>query len=416
MDVGNKGGLRREAAVAAGDHVLAADDRGEADDPLRHELRVLHDVCRVSDDAGDEDLARWQLHVLEDAPLVRVPWVRYLERVGAGVDPQHQVDDVGQGHVVHARAFVDAVARVEAHLLLGDAAQGVVQRIDVGLGEPALLGAAFVALEEAGERRVVDLEDEAGTDDGEVLLTHRLGDGEEVLLLGLVVLVDAQSLGRRRRHEGLEGAGFLRRRLQVGDVGLDGGLPFVADGTRANQRQVAADPPARARPEVVGLVVVREGAFFLRPAPRGPRPSLPRLEAGQALAGVGVEAVLALLAVRDDVDAALDLLLDALLDGGAHAAGRRLLGEGGARRRCLHHLEDVGGPGEAANVGGDDPVGATSHPDLKRRDYELWRGAAAIMLAGDLVVNPGPARLAIPYLRSSLSSTQGLMPTSEEHT
>ena len=59
-------------------------------------------------------------------------------------------------------------------------------------------------------RGVVDLEDEAGVDDGAVLLAHGLGDGGEELLLGGVVTVPTLQLdgaGGDGRDEG-----FFRER------------------------------------------------------------------------------------------------------------------------------------------------------------------------------------------------------------
>jgi hypothetical protein len=50
-----------EAAVRAGDDVFAPDQGREPDDSLGHEVRMFNDGCVVSDDAGDEDLARGKL-------------------------------------------------------------------------------------------------------------------------------------------------------------------------------------------------------------------------------------------------------------------------------------------------------------------------------------------------------------------
>ena len=54
-------GALGEAAVGAGDDVLAADEVGVAHDPLGDQLRVLDAVGRVGDDAGDDDLAVGEL-------------------------------------------------------------------------------------------------------------------------------------------------------------------------------------------------------------------------------------------------------------------------------------------------------------------------------------------------------------------
>src|SRR5882757_6059315 len=54
-------GALREAAVGAAQHILAADDLGEPNEALRHQLGMLDDVGGVADDAGNELLAGRQL-------------------------------------------------------------------------------------------------------------------------------------------------------------------------------------------------------------------------------------------------------------------------------------------------------------------------------------------------------------------
>src|ERR1700684_4592533 len=46
-----------EPAIGRGDHALAADAFGEAQNALRHELRMLDHVRSVADDAGQNHLA-----------------------------------------------------------------------------------------------------------------------------------------------------------------------------------------------------------------------------------------------------------------------------------------------------------------------------------------------------------------------
>src|SRR5262249_12016824 len=77
--------LRRETTVAAGDHALPPDGPREADNALRDQLRVLHQICRVGDDTGDNRLALRQPHPLPDVVLVLVTRVGGLERVSTGV-------------------------------------------------------------------------------------------------------------------------------------------------------------------------------------------------------------------------------------------------------------------------------------------------------------------------------------------
>src|SRR5687767_15212450 len=75
-DVGVHGRLAdpgAEPAIGPGDDVLATDQPRVAADPLGDQLRVLDEVRRRIEDAGDDELARGKLHALEHPPLVRVP-------------------------------------------------------------------------------------------------------------------------------------------------------------------------------------------------------------------------------------------------------------------------------------------------------------------------------------------------------
>src|SRR3954470_21960271 len=60
----------REAAVGAGNQVLAADARGESRETLGDKLRMFHHVRAVADDARHENLAGRQLHLLPHLPFV----------------------------------------------------------------------------------------------------------------------------------------------------------------------------------------------------------------------------------------------------------------------------------------------------------------------------------------------------------
>src|SRR5207247_11204874 len=97
------------------DAPVAPDGPRNGDDALRDQLRDVHQIRRVRNDTGDNRLALRQPHRLPDVVLVLVTWVGRLERVGAGVDLEEDVDDVLERHVVYTRANVDAVAGVEAH-------------------------------------------------------------------------------------------------------------------------------------------------------------------------------------------------------------------------------------------------------------------------------------------------------------
>src|SRR6267143_1308567 len=85
-----------EAAVGAAHHVLAADHTSEPDESLRHQLGMFDNVRVVRDNARNEHLARWQLHVLPKAPFVLVAGVRLLDRVIACRDLEHETHNVGE--------------------------------------------------------------------------------------------------------------------------------------------------------------------------------------------------------------------------------------------------------------------------------------------------------------------------------
>src|SRR5580700_4304633 len=116
-----------EAAIGAGDDVLAPDDLGKPPDALGDRLGMLDEVRAVRDDAGDQQLAVRQLRLLPRPPLVLVlvPGVAGLEGIGAGVDAEQNVGDVLQLQAVHALPHIDAVTGAIAHPLgVSNAAQG----------------------------------------------------------------------------------------------------------------------------------------------------------------------------------------------------------------------------------------------------------------------------------------------------
>ena len=103
------------------------------------------------------------------------------------------------------RALVVAPAQVDAHAVAGHVAQRLVDGVDVDGGalDEDLVG--LVAVHDVaahGEVGRVDLQVEAGLDDALVLGLHRLGDGVEVLVGAVVVLVgleEGDDARRRRR-------------------------------------------------------------------------------------------------------------------------------------------------------------------------------------------------------------------------
>ena len=214
-----------------------------------------------------------------------------------------------------------------------------------------------------GGARVVELRDQAVVDDLLVFDMHRLADGFGQILVALVVFVLAvgNDRGRRRhRQETLDHLHRLQRRLEVVDVLLEQSLPGVFD---RRDRDRIGD-----RLDVVlgieHLVEVGEalavGALGERVA--GGRVERPPLEPGNPLDDVLRPGnALAELAVADHVDADLGLLADHL--------GDRLLEVRGVRRGVIalalllgaQMLPDRLRADQAADVGGENSVGAAVH-------------------------------------------------------
>src|ERR1700722_12105372 len=133
-DIGIDRGLadpRAEAAIAAGNDVVAADQIGGAGGGLRDEVRTLAQIRLRLDDARDDGLALRQFDALEQRPFMRVAWVRRLERDRARPRQEDDVDDVGERHVTMMRPLVIAPAQMHSRLFRRDLRQRMVQRLDM---------------------------------------------------------------------------------------------------------------------------------------------------------------------------------------------------------------------------------------------------------------------------------------------
>ena len=89
-------------------------------------LGMLDDIAGMRDHARHEHFSFRHLHTLEQMIFVLVTWIGRLEAVGAGIDLQHIVDDVGERGFVDARPLVNSIAGVEAHIFGRDAVHALV--------------------------------------------------------------------------------------------------------------------------------------------------------------------------------------------------------------------------------------------------------------------------------------------------
>jgi len=88
------------------------------------------------------------------------------------------------------------------------------------------------------------LPQQTGVDDRLVLLVERLGQGEEVGLLGRVELIDVVDEDAGRGDQRQERLGHLhvgQGGLQIGDVALEEGAALVGVGDRAGGHQLAGE-------------------------------------------------------------------------------------------------------------------------------------------------------------------------------
>ena len=235
-----------EAAVRAGDDVLAPDQCSEPHDPVGDQARVLDRGDVVSDDAGDQDLPVPELRRLPDAPLVLVARVGRLDRVRAGLHLQDQVDQLLQRRVGDVRHVPASEADVVAHPVLRDPLQRVVESVDPKLAPSSVvLGTGLhQVVVHVRQHGVVHLDQQPGLHDRPVLVSEGVGDGVDVLALARVVLVDAVVRRRGRRDDRQERLGHLdvlQRSLEVGDVALHGSLALIGDRADADLGRGAGD-------------------------------------------------------------------------------------------------------------------------------------------------------------------------------
>ena len=238
---------------------------------------------------------------------------------------------------------------------------------NVALGDLAELVVGQVAVlvvARGGEIGRIDLQHEAGFDDGAVLGLHHIGERFHIGVLARVVQVDDEAredAGRRRGHEHIGGIGFARRGFEVGDIPVELAAVLVARRADAAGKRRVAEIPAPGEVRMRQQVAPdHDVAAFLGGA-------RVRLDAADPMPDVGGVGRLAHLAVADDIDPGGELLCDDIVDrfGGL---GRK----GGSVDHLTpfpvhHEIDQRLRPGQAARVRRQDSVLAGFHSVLPMR-------------------------------------------------
>ena len=163
----------------------------------------------------------------------------------------------------------------------------------------------------------IDLQYEAGFGDRFVFVPHGIGDGVNIALEVLVMIVAKKQrhhAGRGRTHETAGGLDLLQRRLEVVGVGLRRLLVAHSDrgiaGRRLAARAARIAEYALFQTRKVGEVLIDEG---IAGAAKAIEPIL----------DVGGVARLRHFAVVDQINARISLFFDHLGDRGFHARSER---------------------------------------------------------------------------------------------
>ena len=183
---------------------------------------------------------------------------------------------------------------MEADAILRQTAYGVVQRIDALHGELLVLFDSWGGIDHVpvlGDGRVVDLQDQAGIDDGLVFVVHRVGAGVQEFLVGLVVGVgDARGTAwGDRAHEALLDAGRLHRRLEIRDVGRDcfvAGVGDWGDTPRCRRARPGGDAELGVcvgRGELAAIAAIAEAGQYDLAGTRAARRGIERAGFGEEL-------------------------------------------------------------------------------------------------------------------------------------
>ena len=153
------------------------------------------------------------LIVLEIFPFVVVARIGGLDADRLHPRLERDVDDLGHRQIVGVRPFVIAPADVQPHAVGRQPFDRAVERGDIALGDFAaefVVGQVAVLVVAArAEIGAVDLQHEAGFDDGAVFDFQHFGERVDVGFFGRVMQVDDEARQDSRRRRGHEHFGGL---------------------------------------------------------------------------------------------------------------------------------------------------------------------------------------------------------------
>ena len=296
-----------------------------------------------------------------------------------------------QRNVGRVRAVPAAPADVKADAVRRQPAQRMIERLHAHLLEFLEFLERRLRIDHVPvvrQARIVDLQHDAGIDDRLVFVAHRIGRGEQKLLLGLVVKVDAAGEAARadRAHEAFFGAGRGQRLFQIVDVGRERRMAGIFDRPGAGRpahrpaRRAAHQAAARFRilielAEFLPVTAVgercerdvRNARFLVLGFVRGRCGAARRRKARHAREGViPPRAVIvrtghrfAELAVVGNVDAECTLLRHHIRDRcGQHLRIGAVIRLGFADGDRFAQRDQIGRPRQAAGMRGQNAIGA----------------------------------------------------------
>ena len=163
-----------------------------------------------------------------------------FERIGPGIDGQHQIDEVAHRDVGRVRPMPAAPAQMEADAVLRQAAECVIERLDPDHRKLLVVLHRRLGIDHVPSRgggRVVELQDQPGIQDRLIFLAQGLGAGVQELFVGFVIFIrdPISAAGRDSGHKPLLDPGSFEGGLEICDVGGDLGVARVGEWADADR-------------------------------------------------------------------------------------------------------------------------------------------------------------------------------------